>query len=98
MNDPHATIRDEVFRRVFDGPGESEPTVRQAVTENMSVPADLQPLVDKIHAHAYRVTDDDVARLRAHHDDDQLFEIIVSAALGASRKRLLLALAALDQA
>jgi hypothetical protein len=98
VNDPHATIRDEVFRRVFDGPGESEPLIRRAAAENVSVPPDLQPLVDKVHAHAYRVTDDDVARLRAHHGDDQLFEIIVSAALGASRKRLLAGLAALEEA
>jgi hypothetical protein len=98
MNDPHATIRDDVFRQVFDGPGKSEPSIRQAAAENVAVPPDLQPLVDKIHADAYRVTDDDVARLRAQYDDDQLFEIIVSAALGASRERLLLALTALEEA
>ena len=98
MTDPHATIRDEVFRRVFDGPGESEPAVRNAVAENVSVPSDLGPLVHKIHAHAYQVTDDDVARLQAQYGDDQLFEIIVSAAVGAARQRLLPALAALEDA
>ena len=98
MNDPHATIRDEVFRRVFDGPGESEPALRKAAAENVSVPPDLQQLVDTIHAHAYQVTDDDVARVRARYGDDELFEIVVSAALGASRKRLLPALSALEEA
>lgn len=98
MTDPHATIRDDVFRRVFDGPGESEPAVRRAAAENRSVPPDLQPLVDKIHAHAYQVTDDDIARVRAQYSDDTLFEIIVSAAVGASRNRLLPALAALEEA
>ena len=98
MTDPHATIRDEVFRRVLSGPGESEPALRQAVAENVSVPPDLQRLITKIHNHAYQVTDDDVARVQAQHGDDKVFELIVSAAVGASRKRLLLALTALEEA
>jgi hypothetical protein len=44
------------------------------------------------------VTDDDVARLQPTYGDDRLFEIIVSAALGASRRRLLAGLEALDEA
>ena len=44
------------------------------------------------------MTDDDVARLRAKYPDDQLFEIIVSAALGASLSRLRAGLQALDEA
>jgi hypothetical protein len=44
------------------------------------------------------VTDDDMARAQAKHGDDQMFEIVVSAALGASRQRLLAGLEALDKA
>ena len=62
------------------------------------MPPDLQPLVAKIHKHAYKVTDQDVAGLQATHGDDRMFEIIVSAALGASRKRLMAGLAALEDA
>ena len=98
MNDPHAAIRDDVFRRVFDGLGESDPGLRRSAAENATVPADLQPLVAKIHAHASQVTDGDVARVQAVFGDDQLFEIIVSAALGASRQRLMAGLAALEEA
>jgi len=98
VNDPHAAIRDDVFRQVFEGPGESESALRRSVAENVTVPSDLQALVNKIHAHAYRVTDDDVARAQAVYGDDKLFEIIVSAALGASRKRLVAGLAALEDA
>jgi hypothetical protein len=54
--------------------------------------------VDKIHRHAYKVTDDDMAQAQAKHGDDQMFEIVVSAALGASRQRLLAGLEALDKA
>jgi hypothetical protein len=96
--DPYAELRDAVLRRVLDGPGESAPALRSAAAQGAGLPNDLQALVDKIHRHAYRVTDDDVERLRATYGDDPLFEIVVSAALGASRRRLLAGLDALDQA
>jgi hypothetical protein len=96
--DPHAVLRDEVLESVLRGTGESDPSIRRAAADNVGVPSDLKTLVDKIHARAYTVTDDDVARLQPTYGDDRLFEIIVSAALGASRKRLLAGLAALDEA
>ena len=96
MFDPYAKLRDEVLRQVLDGPGECEPSLRRAAASGSGMPADLQPLVDKIHKHAYKVTDQDVARLQEAHSDDRLFEIVVSAALGASRKRLLAGLQALE--
>jgi alkylhydroperoxidase family enzyme len=96
--DPHASIRDRVLRSVLEGPGQSDAAIRKAAADGKGVPAELQSLVEKIHQHAYRVTDEDIAALRAHYSDDQLFEIVVSAALGASRKRLFAGLQALDEA
>lgn len=98
MDDPHAALRDAVLERVLNGPGESEPALRNAAADGSGLPPDLQPLVDKIHAHAYKVTDDDVARAQRTYGDDRLFEIVVSAALGASRQRLLAGLRALEDA
>jgi hypothetical protein len=98
VSDPHAELRDRVFQSVLDGPGESDPTIRHAAAEGSGVPAELQSLIDKVHAHAYKVTDEDVARVQATYGDDRMFEIIVSAALGASLKRLLAGLNALDKA
>ena len=97
MTDPHATLRDQVLRRVLEGPGEAEPALRRAAAEGKGLPSDLQELVDKIHMHAYTVTDDDLVRLQPKYGDDQLFEIIVSAALGASQKRLFAGLEALRE-
>ena len=96
--DPHASIRDRVFASVFDGPGESDAAIRRAAADGKNVPPELAALVDKIHRHAYKVTDDDLARLRATYSEDQLFEIVVSAALGAARQRLAAGLAALEKA
>ena len=96
MEDPHAGLRDTVLETVLKGPGESFPAIRLAAADGTGVPADLQALVDKIHRHAYKVTDDDLSRVQAKYGDDQMFEIVVSAALGASRQRLLAGLEALD--
>jgi hypothetical protein len=96
--DPHATLRDIVLWSTLDGVGESDTSLRRAAAEGVGLPPDLQPLVEKIHRHAYRVTDDDVARAQQTYGDDRMFEIIVSAALGASRSRLLAGLAALEDA
>ena len=96
--DPHADLRDRAYASVLDGPGQTEPALRRAAADGTEVPAELQSLEHKIRHHAYKVTDDDLARLKSTYDDDQLFEIVVSAALGASRTRLAAGLAALDQA
>jgi len=96
--DPHAALRDQVVHRVLEGTGDSDPAIRAAAADGGPVPADLRALVEKIHNHAYRVTDDDIARLQPVYGDDRLFEIVVSAALGASRQRLRAGLAALEEA
>jgi alkylhydroperoxidase family enzyme len=98
INDPHANLRDQVLKSVLSGPGESDPAIRNAVADGGNVPAELHVLIDKIHRHAYKVTDEDIKRLQAKYGDDQMFEIVVSAALGASRNRLLAGLNALDEA
>lgn len=98
MNDPHATLRDELLHQVLNGPGETDPALRNAAADGRGLPPDLQPLVDKIHGHAYTVTDADIARVQPAYGDDRLFEVVVSAALGASRKRLVAGLRALEDA
>lgn len=97
LKDPHASLRDRVLDRVLKGPGDAEPALRQAAASGSGLPRDLQSLVDKIHRHAYKVTDDDIARAQANYGDDKMFEIVVSASLGAANQRLQAGLKALDE-
>ena len=96
--DPHAPLRNNVIKRVLDGAGVAAPGRRRGAFERKGAPPELQVLLDKVEAHAYEVTDDDLRGLQAKYSDDELFEIIVSAALGASERRLLAGLEALDEA
>ena len=98
VNDSYSALRDSVLQRVLDGEAESSAALRQATFEGAGLSPDLKPLIDKVHAHAYKVTDDDVAKVQRAYGDDPLFEIIVSAALGASNKRLRAGLKALADA
>lgn len=98
MTDPYASLRDRVVNGVLEGAGESDPAIRRAAAEDRDLPADLKPVVDKIHRHAYKVTDEDIARAQSEYGDDQMFEIVVSAALGASLQRLRAGLKSLDEA
>lgn len=60
------------------------------------VPESARAFVDKVIRHAYRVTDRDVEALRAAGlSEDAIFELTISAAVGAGRGRLERGLAAL---
>jgi hypothetical protein len=96
--DPHAAAAKRALDSVLAGPAQTTPILRQAVSRNEGVPSDLASLVAKIHQHAYRVTDEDMAAAQATHGDDRMFEVVVSAAMGASRIRLDAGLAALEDA
>ena len=61
-------------------------------------PPELARLVDKIRAHAYKVTGQDLDALRDRFSEDQLFEIVVAAAFGAAEARLQAGRRALEQA
>ena len=92
-----AALQRATHHTVLEGPGHTATRLRQEVAD-AEAPADLAPLVDKIRNHAYRVTDADIDALRATYSEDQLFEIIVSAALGAAEHRLARALAVVEEA
>lgn len=96
---------------VLEGPGATPTGLRQAVAARAGGPEagasraagvrevdeELRPLVDKVAGRAYEVTDADIATLRqAGYDEDAVFEVVVSAALGAGTARLRRGLAALE--
>jgi alkylhydroperoxidase family enzyme len=108
MDDRYKAQFQRLVEAVLSSPGESDPSVRRAVetraaalggrggATTSAVPLALAPYVDKVARRAYTVTDEDIAALRqAGYSEDAIFEITVSAALGAAMARLERGLAAL---
>ena len=95
MKDRHEDRALAVERAALESKGHTTTELRRAVAAG-SPPADLAKYVAKVHQHAYKVTDEDIAALKAAgKSEDEIFEITVAAAVGASMKRLRAGMAAL---
>jgi hypothetical protein len=93
------SIRDRVVTRILDGEGTSSKEARRAAFANEGVAEPARALVDKVAKNAYRVTDEDVAAAKsAGLEEDEIFELVVCAAIGQSTRQIENALAALDDA
>jgi hypothetical protein len=91
--------RKSVVARILKGDGRASHTLRRAAFANAGLAEPLRTLIDKIAKHAYKVTDEDIAAARASgFIEDQIFEIVVCAAIGQATRQYDSALAALDAA
>jgi alkylhydroperoxidase family enzyme len=72
------------------GTGSRELTqLREVVRDTAPASAELEAYLEKVHQHAYRVTDEDVAALKAAGvSEDEIFEQTVAAAIAEGLRRL----------
>jgi hypothetical protein len=107
----YRALTERLTNAVLETPGVTPSDLRRAVAAraavlgggrpaaegpSRAVPAPLANYVDKVALHAYRVTDADLSALeRAGTSQDAVFELTLSAALGAALGRLERGLAAL---
>ena len=89
--------RQALIAQVQEQPGHTTPELRLSAFNGAGVSDALDSLVQKIHDHPYKVTDEDIAALRSTFDDDELFEVIVCGSLGGAEKRLQAGLRALTE-
>jgi len=91
--------RRALTQRILEGDGKASPSERKAAFNNSGLAEALAVLVDKVARHAYRVTDEDIAVARVSGlSEDQVFEIVVCAAIGQATRQYDTALAALEAA
>jgi len=84
-------------RAILDGDGGTTLKSRREAFDGTPADPLIGRYVDLVRRHAYRITDGDVAALRAAgHGDDAIFELTAAAALGAGMERLRAGLALLD--
>jgi hypothetical protein len=91
--------RKALASRILEGDGKATPSERKGAFNNRGLAGPLGALVDKVARHAYRVTDEDIAAAReSGHSEDQVFEVVVCAAIGQASRQYDTALAALEAA
>ena len=104
MNDSASKLRRHAGKiqtlvdSVLNSQGDSDPELRRAVEQraagrssgsDVQLAEELVTYVDKIARHAYLVIDADIEALRdAGYSEDAIFELTLSAALGAGIARL----------
>lgn len=108
MHTPYTAHSEHLVEGVLNSPGETDPALRRAIAEQSAqlslrspqpvaqVPPALVAYVKKVAFYAYKTTEEDIEALRrAGYSEDAIFEITVSAALGAGMIRLERGLAAM---
>lgn len=88
-----------LVERILSGPGKSSPALRHAAFDNKGLEAPTASLVGKVALQPTRVTDADIQAASAHGlSEDEIFELVICAAVGQSSRQYESALRALDQA
>jgi alkylhydroperoxidase family enzyme len=101
VNQEHNTNTRRLVEAVLTSPGETNPALRYTVEAYAAelggrpdeqagkLPAELAEYVTKVALHAYKTTDEDTEALQqAGYSEDAIFEITLSAVLGAGMARL----------
>jgi hypothetical protein len=109
MSNKNEELRRRLVTAVYEGEGVTEPSLRITIKDTMAdgrdllngtdngIPDDLNSYLHKIKRYAYKVTDKEVEELKARgYSEDAIFEITVSAAVGAGLSRLERGMAALN--
>ena len=91
--------RKALTSRILEGEGKASPSDRRAAFNNSGLAEPLGTLVEQVARHAHRITDEDIAGTRKSGlSEDQVFEIVVCAAIGQATRQYDTALAALEAA
>ena len=91
--------RRTLTERILNGAAKASAPDRRAAFDDSGLPVPLGALVDKVARYSHRVTDDDIAAARdAGLSEDQIFEMVVCAAVGQANRQYDTAISALEAA
>lgn len=87
--DRHADRLAALRAAVFEADALTDQADRAAAADGGELSAELASFLTRVREASYRLTDADVAGLRAAgHTEEELFELTIAAALGAALHRL----------
>jgi hypothetical protein len=88
-----------IEQRILTGPGMAPSELRAKAFAGKDLPEPLATLVDKVANRSFQVTDGDfAAAMAAGFTEDQLFELVICAAVGESSRMYQAGLVALEKA
>jgi hypothetical protein len=97
--DTKRSIHERLVDRILRGPGRAPAEQRAHAFDDDELPEPLGPLLHKVATRSDQVTDADFAAAReAGFTDDELFELVICAAVGESTRQYEAGLAALAEA
>jgi hypothetical protein len=86
-------------QHIVTGEGTASTDLRAKAFAGQDLPGPLGTLLEKVARRSYQVTDADfTSALSAGYSEDQLFELVICAAVGESSRQYHSALAALEEA
>lgn len=78
-----------LIKTVLESPGVTSPGLRESIFHGKDIPGSLNVYAAKVHRESYKITEDDIRKLISEGcTEDEIFEVTVCAALGASKPEL----------
>lgn len=97
--DKKRAARDAVVVRILEGDGRAPREQRRAAFDKTGLGEPLYTLIHKVSERPPQITDEDIAAVKASGlTEDQIFELVVCAAVGQATRQYETALGALRQA
>jgi hypothetical protein len=98
-DDQKRSLHEALVNRILHGSGRAPADQRARAFANAGLPEPLRPLLEKVAARSAQVADADFATaMEAGFTDDQLFELVICAAVGQATRQYEAGLAALAEA
>ena len=89
--------RNALTTRILEGAGKAPLAQRRAAFENAGLAEPLRTLIHKVAHHAHKIVDADIAAVRQSGlGEDEIFELVVCAAIGQATRQYDAAIAALE--
>lgn len=99
MTDKKPFLHEALITRILEGDGEALYTERRAAFDNANLSGPLKNLVEKVAMRPTTISDEDIAAVQASgRSEEQIFELVICAAVGQATRQYDVALKALDEA
>jgi hypothetical protein len=94
-----AKARKALITQILEGEGKAPPAQRRAAFENTGLGEPLRTLIHKVAHHASKIVDADIAAVKKSGlGEDEIFELVVCAAIGQATRQYDTARTALEAA